>query len=81
MLFFLTSQEFLVESAFYITKKGGGESFSKLKDRTGHDREKNSMKRQNRRMYFTHSLEGLAESRQSRREHRFHLEGEVHFGA
>ena len=40
MLFFLTSQEFLVESAFYITKKGGGESFSKLKDRTGHDREK-----------------------------------------
>lgn len=81
MLFFLTSQEFLVESAFYITKKGGGESFSKLKDRTGHDREKNSMKRQNRRMYFRHSLEGLVESCQSRREHRFHFEGEVHFGA
>lgn len=33
MLFFLNKPRFLVESAFYITKKGGGESFGKLKDK------------------------------------------------
>lgn len=31
MLFFLNYPRNLVESAFYITKKGGGESFCKLK--------------------------------------------------
>lgn len=72
--FFLTSQEFLVESAFYITKKGGGESFGKLKDETGHDGEKDSMEKHNRRMHFR-QRGGDSVKSPKQEEHRFHFEG------
>lgn len=64
MLFFLLNYlRILVESAFYITKKGGGESFC---EQTGHDGKKYPNKRKKKNS-LRHCKEGLVSRSQSRR--------------